>query len=126
MAITNNGTQNLLADTEVPTAYTRPTVTTFSDEEYESILTLTVLKATVQNAAAATTMTNIFDNASIGINKQITDILAADFLASATITAFGNLTALTNNFADVNRDGDYLTTAAASYICTVTLLVKTS
>lgn len=126
MAITNSGTQNLLPDTEVPTAYTRPTVTTFSDEEYESVLTLTVLKATVENATSATTMTNIIDNVTIGITKQIDDILAADFLATATVTAFANLTAMTNNYADVNRDGDHLTNTAASYICTVTLLIKTS
>ena len=79
MAIVNNGTKNSLADTHIPSGYTRPTVTTFTDQEYTRNLELTVLKATVENATASTTMTNIINDATIGITKQIDDILASDF-----------------------------------------------
>lgn len=124
MAITNNGTVNSLTANEIPLNYTRPTVTTFTDFDYVSDLTLTVLKATVENATAATTMTNIIAEAAIGITKQITDILAADYLASATVTAYADLTGLTNNFAAINGLAPYLTNTAPSYICTVKLYVK--
>lgn len=124
MAITNSGTVNSLTDNELPTGYTRPTVTTFTDWQYKRTLNLTVLKATVENATAATTMANIIANATIGITKQITDILAADYLASATVTAYADLTNLTNNLSNISGGGDYLKNTAASYQATVDLYVK--
>ena len=126
MAITNNGTVNSLTSNEIPAGYTRPTVTTFTDFEYKSTLNLTVLKATVENATASTTMANIMADATIGITKQITDILAADYLATATVTAYADLINMSNNYSDVNGSGDYLTDTAASYQCTVILYVKTA
>lgn len=126
MAITNNGTMNLLPTKQIPSGYTRPTITTFTDWEYESTLTLSVLKATVENATASTTMTNIFDNATVGLDKQIDDILAADYLATATVTAFAKLTAIETNYTDTEATDAWLTNTAASYVCTVKLYVKTS
>lgn len=126
MAITNNGTSNELTANEKPSGYTDPVVTKFATDPgvYVSTLNLTVLKATVENATASTTMTNIFDDAAIGLDKQIDDILAADYLASATVTAYAELTALSNNLAAVNGSAVYLQATAASYTCTVILYVK--
>jgi len=124
MAIVNNGTKNSLGANEIPLNYTRPTVTEIADYDYVSDLSLSVLKATVENATAATTMANIITNGTIGITKQVDDILAADYLASATVTAYADLTGLTNNFASVNGLAVYLTNVAPSYICTVKLYVK--
>lgn len=124
MAITNNGTVNSIQVGNLPTGYTRPTVTTFSDYEYKRTLTLNVLKATVETATGAATMTAIIANATIGITKQITDILAADYLATATVTAYADLTHLTHNLAAINGSGDYLKNIALSYVCTVDLYVK--
>lgn len=124
MAIVNNGTVNSLTQNEIPTGYTRPTVTTFTDHEYERTLTLSVLKATVENADPAITMANIIANATIGITKQIDDILAADYLATATVTAYADLIGLSNNFASVNGLAPYLTNVATSYVCSVKLYVK--
>lgn len=124
MAITLAGVVNSLPSAELPSGYTRPTVTTFEDWEYKRTLTLTVLKATVENATASTTMTNIIGNATIGLDKQIEDILAADFLASATVTAYADLRSLTNNYVSQVGTGDHLTDTAASYSCGVILYVK--
>ena len=125
MAITNNGTKNSLPAAKLPTGYTVPTVTTFTDWEYSRILSLSVLKATVENATPATTMTNIFDDAAIGLDKQIVDIVAADFLATATVTTYAELTDLTTNIVDVSSgDGTWMDDTAVSYVARVILYIK--
>lgn len=127
MAITNNGTRNSLPAAKKPTGYTSPTITSFTDWEYIRTLTLSVLKATVENATAATTMTNIFDDITIGLDKQVEDIVAADFLATATVTTWAELTNLTINIADVSSgDGTWMKDTAESYVATVKLYIKTS
>lgn len=124
MAITNNGTVNGLVAAALPSGYTLPTVTTFTDYQYSRTLSLSVLKSTVENATATTTMANIIANATVGITKQITDILALDYLATATVTAYAEITHLTLNLAEVHGNADYLKNTAASYVCTVQLYVK--
>lgn len=125
MAITNNGTKNSLPSVKIPDGYTLPTVTEFTDFEYQRTLTLSVLKSTVEDSDPATTMANIFNDASIGLDKQITDIVAADYLASATVTTYAELTALTTNISVVSSgEGTWLTDTAVSYVATVKLYVK--
>ncbi len=126
MAITNNGTAHNLSANEKPSGYSDPSIITFDDWESVSTRTLTVLKATVENATAATTMANIFNDVTIGLDKQIEDIVAADYLASATVTTWAELTNLTHNLAAINGAGDYLKATAISYVCTVKYYVKTS
>jgi len=125
MAITNEGTRVSLATVKLPTGYTLPTISDFTDHEYVSDLTLTVLKATVENATDATTLTNIIEDVTIGIDKQIDDILAADFLGSATVTAFTDLLNIDQNITPVNTT-DFYNDTAVSYKCTVKLFVKTA
>ena len=124
MAIVNNGTKNSLPSGSIPSGYTRPTVTTFTDFQYSRALTLSVLKSTVEAAAGSDTMAAIIANATIGITKQIDDILAADYLATATVVAFADLVSITNNFSGVTGTDAYLTNVAASYEVTVNLYVK--
>jgi hypothetical protein len=124
MAITNNGTKNSLPDSQIPSGYSRPSVTTFTDYEYERTLTLSVLKSTVESATRSTTMTNIIGNGTIGITKQITDILAAEFLDSATVTAYAEIIALTHNFAAQAGTDVWLSNTACSYVATVKLFIK--
>jgi len=127
MAITNNGTRNSLSSAQKPALYTDPTVTTFADHEYKRTLTLSVLKATVEAATSAATMTAILDNATIGINKQVSDIIDADYLATATVTTWADLRSLTTNIVDVSSgDGTWLKNTAVSYVATVDLYVKTA
>ena len=124
MAITNNGTVNNLHDDQLPSGYTRPTVTTFTDWQWQQRIILSVLKATVQNAAEETTMTNIITNGTIGITQQVDDILANDYVASNTVTSFTNFIKLTSNEVPVGGDTPSLTTAGTSYLCTVDIYVK--
>lgn len=126
MAITNNGVQNSLTNNQLPTGYTKIGITTFDDNESVATYDLTVLKATVENSDPAVTMANILANGTIGLTKQITDILAGDYLASATVTAWADWTALSNNFSNIDGEGDFLTDAAPSYQCRVILRVKTA
>ena len=126
MAIVNNGTINSLTTNQIPAGYTRPTVTQFTDFEYKRTLDLTVLKSTVHNASADVTMANIIENVSIGITKQVSDILAGDYLASATVEAYADWIQFSNNYSDIDGEGDFLTTQVSTYQCKVILFVKTS
>ena len=120
MAISNLGATCDLPDNQIPSGYTKPTVATFSDFQYERTLTINVLKSTVETATPSTTLTAIFNNGTIGINKQITDIVAATFLTTPTVTTYGKLIALSTTVDDAT----YLTNAAVSYKCTVKLYIK--
>ncbi len=123
MAISNLGCVNNLPISQKPTGYVDPVVATFTDWEYTRTLTLSVLKSTVENASAATTMANIIGNATIGLNKQIADIIAADYLTTPTVTTYGILTGLNTNMV-VDASNNYLTTTATSYICNVQIYIK--
>jgi len=125
MAITNNGTKVSLSTNFLPSGYTAPSTTTFTDYEYVRNITLSVTKATVENATKATTLTNIVDDVTVGIDKQITDILAADYLATATVTAFTELYKIDSNI-EAGTGSDFYNNTAVSYTCYVRLYVKAS
>jgi len=124
MAITNNGVVNNLHADQLPSGYTRPTVTTFTDYEYTRTLTLSVLKSTVENATPSTTMTNIIENGTIGLEKQIIDIVAATFISSQTVTTYGSLNSLTTNQSQNSSSETWLDNIAQSYTATVVLYIK--
>lgn len=129
MAITNQGARNLLPSAQLPSGYTVPTVAGFVSDSntYCKTIDVLVLKATVEAATAALTMAAIFNNATIGINKQIADIVAADFIATKTVTSYGELIALSTNAESVNfSDQTYLTNTAVSYKCKVKIYVKSA
>lgn len=124
MAITNNGTVNNLHADQLPSGYTRPTVTIFEDFEYVRTLSLTILKSTVENATPSTTMTNIIENATIGIEKQVLDIVAATFISTQTVTTYSSLDALSTNQSQNSGDETWLDDIAQSYTATVKLFIK--
>jgi len=127
MAITNNGTRNSLPTTKLPTGYTAPTITTFTDWLYRRTLTLSILKATVDEATSSATMDAIFDNGTIGLDKQVIDIIAADYIASRTVTTWADLITLELNNSDVSSgDGTWMKDTAQSYSATVILYIKTA
>lgn len=120
MAISNLGAANRLPASEIPSGYVLPVIASFSDWQYKYVLTLSVLKATVETATPATTLAAIFNNATIGVNKQIADIIAADFLATAAVITFAELYAL-----DINLNkSNFLGNTPASYTCQVVVFVK--
>lgn len=125
MAIDNKGTANQVPSRQIPVGYTRPTVVkVLGAGIYKSVLVLFVLKATVENADPAITMANIINNATIGITKQIDDILAADYLATSTVTAYAALKSITTNLEGTGGADDIFLANATSYRCEVELFVK--
>ncbi len=122
MATTNAGTVNSVLI--IPSDYTRPTVSTFTDYQWVRNVTLTVLKATVDESDQATTMTAIIANGTIGITKQVDDIMTAMGADTVTTTVYADWVGLTNNYVSPAGDGDHLTDTAASYTCTVVIYAK--
>lgn len=120
MAISNLGTVNKLPASLLPSGYTLPVVAAFTDYEYKRVVDLSVLKATVETATPSTTLTAIFNNATIGLNKQIADIIAADFLGTAAVTSYAELYSISTNVNETTL----LTNEATSYICKVVIYVK--
>lgn len=125
MAVTKNGTKNSLPDGQLPSGYTRPVVVDFTDYKYVRTVTLSILKATVENANPVTTMQNIIANATIGCNKQVADIADADFIATGAVVVFSDLVALTTNYASNATGSPTYTAAAPSYLATVNIYIKT-
>ena len=125
MATTFNGTKNNLSASQKPSGYTDPTVSEIASPEYTNVKTFTVLKATVENATASTTMANIFNNVTIGLDKQVEDDINLDYDDGLrTITAHAELTSLTTNFAGMSGTGDWLKATAVSYTATVVVYVN--
>ncbi len=123
MAIVNNGTR--VSMTDVPSGFTRASITEFSDWEYSKEMTISVAKATVENATRSTTLTNIIDNATVGTEKQIEDLITADFIGSNTVTFFMVLKKVSTNILP-SSTGDFYTNTAVSYVCTVDVYIKTA
>jgi hypothetical protein len=124
MAVTFNGTKNSLDANQLPSGYSRPVVVEISDAEYVFTKEISVLKSTVENATASTTMTNIFEDVGIGLNAVIEADITADFDATKTVTAHADLTALKTNLSSLTGSGDWLTNAVVNYLATVTIYVK--
>lgn len=125
MAHTNNGTKVSAPDEQLPSTYTKPTITTFTDHEHVRRVTFSVAKATVEHATANTTMANIIGNASIGVTKQVTDFLAAEYISSLTLTAYADIVAITDNSLPQST-GNFFKNAAAAYLVTVDIYIKTA
>ena len=122
MAIVNNGVKNSLPDGNLPSGYSKPTVTEFTDHEYKNDLKLTVLKSAVENASGAITMAAIVSN----LVAQVDAILAADYIATQTVDAWADLISISNNYKSLRGDADWLTTTVVSYDCTIKFYVKTA
>lgn len=125
MALVNNGVQLSIPTGLIPTGFTAPAVTTFTDFEYEREVTLSVLKSTVENASKATTLLNIINDVTIGISKQILDIVTADYIGSNTVTFYSEVTNLTNN-QQLSVTSDFFGNVAVSYVVKVKFYVKTA
>ena len=124
--ITNNGCVNSIPSAQKPSDYTDPTVTTFTDYKYVYTIVMDVLKVTVDESDPATTMTAIIENVTIGIEKQVDDILAEDFLATRTVTAYSDWTGFSTNMSPELATDDILTDAVTNYNCTVKIYIKTA
>ena len=119
MALTHNGTAVLV--TEVPSGYTRPSVSKFSDYELKyPDREIAIAKSSVENATASTTFTNIV----AALNTAIQNLLNADIdTTGLTVTSYANLKIITTN---ATLTGVLYTNGAVNYICTVDIFVKTA
>jgi len=123
MAITVNGVLNALPVDMLPIGYILPNPSTFADYQYryDVVIPLTV-SGEVDNTANGT-MVNIFQS----LNGEIQSILAADFLASATVTAYGVATDISTRYTPSNNDTSmaYLLSGTTNqYLLTTTIFVK--
>ena len=124
MAITSNGTRNLLKENQLPTGYTLPTVTTFTDFEYTKTLNLTMLKSDIALATPVLTMANLIDDAIVGIDKQVLDAITSDFVSTKSVVYFTDLRTLTSTDALSGGDDSWLTNAGTSYNANVIVYIK--
>ena len=118
MALTNNGTKVSIASALLPSGYTKPTITEFTDNNWLSKpgITLTVDKATVDEATETATFTAL-----VAAVNTAAAVEAADYNASNTVTMWTDFKAVTTNA----KLGDVLyTTGTVNYICTVDIYVK--
>tara|TARA_R110000803_G_scaffold6296_5_gene20440 strand:+ start:1079 stop:1459 length:381 start_codon:yes stop_codon:yes gene_type:complete len=126
MAITNKGTRNLLRKEQIPTNYTLPTVVTFLDPGYCRTLTLSISKSDVVLGTASGTMESIIDDAAVGIEKQVYDIIAGDFVTSNNVEFYTDLTTITSTVTSNGGNDAWLTNAATEYEVKVQVYIKTS
>jgi len=121
MALTHNGTKVSIPAAQLPSGYTKPTVTEFTDYENQYISReFTIAKSTVENATGSVTFAAIVS----ALNTAIEALITADFdTAGLTVTSWADLTAISTN--DTLAAIKY-TTGTPNYICTVTIKVKTA
>lgn len=125
MALVNNGVKVSIGAGLIPTGFTAPAVTPFADQDSKRTISLSVLKATVENADKATTLLNIINDVTIGISKQVSDIVDADYDEVAnTVTFYADMTSLSNN-QQRSVATDFYGDVAVSYVATVDVYVKT-
>lgn len=126
MPLVNNGLKLNLPGGLVPAGSSAQPVTEFADFEYVRELALNVLKATVEDAAKENTFDNIMDDVTIGVKKQVDDIISADYIDANTVTYFSEITYISSTISGNNTIGDFFTNTAVSYVCSVKVYIKTS
>lgn len=120
MALTFNGVALDVPASELPSGYTKPTVTLVANPEYRRSIDITVAKSTVENATDDTTVDNILTD----VQTQLDAIVTADYdTVGLTVTASGRVIDLSTNF-DIS--GVKFTNGAINYTAKVELLVTTA
>ena len=125
MALAAQATKISLDATKIPSGFTDPGGSNLSSSQpsYEN-LSLSIAKATVEDATKATTFDQIRDDVAIGIEKQVADILTNDMdVAVATITYNIDWKDIRNNqiFPE-----EFYSDVAAVYIATVDVYINVS
>lgn len=119
--LTHNGAKVTIPDGQLPDGYTRPTVTQFADFELKySDISFSVAKSGVQNATAATTLSNLIT----ALNAAIVSYLTADLhIDTLTVTAWSDCKQirLNNLISEV-----FWTNGTVNYVCVVDIYVKTA
>lgn len=118
MALVNNGTKVSIEQHNLPSGYTKPTVTEFAAEDWRSPVskTITIDKSTVEAATGSATFTALV----AAVTSAVTT-LAADYDATNAVTVYADLTNVTTNFS---RNGVLYTDGAIQYVCAVDIYVQ--
>lgn len=120
MALTWNDTEVLVKDELLPSDYTKPTITTFSDAEniYKQRV-FTVAKSGVEDPDPATTVAAIVT----ALNTAAEAVVEADYDTTGTVTGYASIVAISTNqlFSDGLFNDD-----ATSYKVTTNIFVKTA
>jgi len=123
MAITLNGTQNAIPDDRIPSGYTRPTVTAITDFHYRYDVVIPIAVSGNVASTASASMTAIVS----ATNTAVSAILTADYLSTATVTAYAVINDIGSNFAPTNNTTSmsYLLSGTTnSYLVSTTIFVK--
>ena len=123
MAITLNGTVNALPVDRLPSGYSVPAVTTISDFHYRYDLVIPITVSGTVASTASASMTAIVS----ATNTAVSAILAADYLSTATVTAYAVITDIGSNFTPTSNATtmSYLLSATTnSYLVSTTIYVK--
>lgn len=127
MAITKNGVfLDRLSSALIPSGADigQPTVKTISPE-YCREETIEVPRATVETAVKATTFENVINDVTVGVDKQILDIVTADYIATNDVEYdYSVLTISSNKIPSTSTE--FYTNVADVYKVLVELNVKTS
>ena len=121
MALTNNGTVVLVNDNKIPTGYTKPTVTTFDDQESKYVnRSITIAKSGVENSDELVTFAAIV----AAVTAAVDTLINADYdVAGNTITVYSNLKDIITNASVGNV---LYTDGVVNYLCTVDIFIKTA
>jgi hypothetical protein len=125
MAVVDKGIKIDLPEALVPDGFSAPSYIEVSDYEYKREYQLNVLKSTVEDADKAVTFDDIIDNATIGILKQINDIIVADFVGTNTVDYHTEWKRISSNLQR-SKANDFYAATAFSYICNVEVFIKTT
>lgn len=119
--LTHNGTVVSVAQASLPTGYTKPTVSEFTDYEQKYISrTMTIAKADVEQSAALATFTALM----VQLNADIEALLTADFnIATLDVTSYAVLNSVSTNNDLANA---LYTDEALNYLCVIDIFVKTA
>lgn len=119
MAFTNEGTIYRLSSRQVPNDFENASVNQFQDYENDRIFQIEVDRDTVKNADPATTMANILNNPTIGVNKQISDVFEEEQnIVDNDVSVWSAVEKMVPNI-DQTKDSDLLTDADVKFILTV-------
>ena len=123
MAITLNGTVNAIPEDRIPAGYTRPTVTAIADFHWRYDIVIPIAVSGTVASTASASMTAIVT----ATNTAITAILNADFLGTATVTAYSIINDIGSTFTPTNNNTtmSYLLSATTNqYLVSTTIFVK--
>ncbi len=125
MALAAQATKISLDATKKPTGYTDTGGTNLSNSSPTySNLSISIAKATVEDATAATTFDQIRNDVAVGIEKQVADLLTNDMdVAIATITYNIDWIDIRNN--EIFPE-DFYNDTAVSYVATVDVYINVS